>query len=58
MAYPHLQPKAPLGQYHAGIPKERIHIDILGPFTESVRGNRYIVLMIDQFTKCTNVENK
>lgn len=48
---PHLQPKAPLGQYHAGIPMERIHIDILGSFTESVRGNRYIVMMIDQFTK-------
>lgn len=30
---------------------ERIHIDILGPFTESVRGNRYIVMMIDQFIK-------
>ena len=48
---PHLQPKAPLGQYHAGIPMERIHIDILGPFIESARGNRYIVMMIDQFTK-------
>lgn len=41
---PHLQPKAPLGQYHAGIPMERIHIDILGPFIESARGNRYIVI--------------
>lgn len=30
---------------------ERIQIDILGPFTESVRGNSYIVTMIDQFTK-------
>lgn len=30
---------------------ERIQIDILGPFTESVRGNSYIVMMIDQFTK-------
>ena len=30
---------------------ERIHIDILGPFIESARGNRYIVMMIDQFTK-------
>ena len=48
---PHLQPKAPLGQYHAGIPMERIHIDILGLFIESARGIRYIVMMIDQFTK-------
>lgn len=48
---PYLQPIAHLGQYHSGIPMERIHIDIIGPFTESVRGNRYIVMMIDQFTK-------
>lgn len=33
------------------IPKKRIHIDIIGPFTESVRGNRYIVNMIDKITK-------
>lgn len=30
---------------------KRIHIDIIGPFTESVRGNRYIVNMIDKITK-------
>jgi transposase InsO family protein len=48
---PHIQPKALLGQFHAGIPMERIHIDILGPFVESTKGNRYIVMMIDQFTK-------
>ena len=48
---PHLQQKAPLGQYHTGIPMERIHIDILGSFIESTRGNCYIVMMIDQFSK-------
>jgi hypothetical protein len=30
---------------------ERIHIDILGPFVESTKGNRYIAMMIDQFTE-------
>ena len=48
---PHLQSKAPLRQYQAEIPMERIHIDILGSFIESTRGSRYIVMMIDQFKK-------
>ena len=58
---PHLQPRGPLGQYHAGIPMERIHIDILGPFIESARGNRYIIMMVDQFTKwieCYAIRNQ
>lgn len=42
---------APLGQYHAGIPMEIIHIDAIGQFTESVSGYHYIVMKIDQFTK-------
>ena len=33
---------------------ERIHIDILRPFIESAGRNRYILLMIDQFTKLLN----
>ncbi|CAG2224296.1 unnamed protein product [Mytilus edulis] len=28
----HVQPRAPLGQFHAGYPMERVHLDILGPF--------------------------
>ena len=30
---------------------ERIHLDILGPFNVSESGNRYILMMVDQFTK-------
>lgn len=43
--------KAPLGQYHAGAPMERVHMDILGPLVESKRGSKYILVLIDQFTK-------
>ena len=43
--------KAPLGSYHAGAPMQRIHIDILGPLQESSLGNKYILMMVDQFTK-------
>ena len=37
--------------YHAGYLMERVHIDLLGPFTESSRGNKYILVMVDQFSK-------
>lgn len=30
---------------------ERVHLDILGPFTPSEHGNVYVLVMIDQFTK-------
>ena len=30
---------------------ERVHMDILGPFTKSKKGNAYILMIIDQFTK-------
>ena len=46
-----VKPKAPLGQYHAGGPLERVHIDILGPFTPSKKGNQYVLVIVDQFTK-------
>ena len=43
--------KAPLTKYHAGAPMERIHLDILRPFTPSKSGNKYILMLICQFTK-------
>jgi len=45
------KPRARLGQYHAGIPLERVHMDILGPLPISKRGNKYVLMVIDQFTK-------
>ena len=43
--------KAALGQYHAGSLMERVHVDILGPFTPSSQGNQYVLMLVDQFTK-------
>ena len=40
-----------LGSYHAGAPVERVHIDILGPFSQSSAGNKYIIMLVCQFTK-------
>ena len=41
--------------YQAGVPNERVHLDFLGPFTLSAKGNRYILSMVDQFTKWIEV---
>ena len=30
---------------------ERVHVDILGPFVPSLRGNQYVLVLVDQFTK-------
>ena len=43
--------RAGLGVFHAGVPLERVHLDILGPFPESRQGNRYVLMVVDQFTK-------
>ena len=43
--------KAPLQKYVVGVPGERIAADIMGPFSETERGNRYILVIIDYFTK-------
>ena len=48
---PNAKPKANLKLYHAGFPMERVHIDLLGPFRVSSQGNKYILMMIDQFPK-------
>ena len=37
--------------FHAGVPMERVHLDILGPLVQSDAGNRYVLMMVDQFTK-------
>ena len=53
--------RAGLRSYVAGFPLERVHLDLLGPFTESSQGNSYVLCMIDQFTKwleCVPLSNQ
>jgi len=45
------RPRARLGQFHAGSIMERIHMDILGPLNTTKSGNKYILLIVDQFSK-------
>ena len=45
-------PKAAQVAYQAGLPMERVQLDILGPFKPKTRrGNTHILMMIDQFTR-------
>ena len=43
--------RAPLQQSPVGMPMERMAVDILGPLPVTERGNRYIVIFCEYFTK-------
>jgi hypothetical protein len=45
--------RAPLGQFQVGEPMERIAVDMLGPLPLTPRGNKYILVLCDYFTKWT-----
>lgn len=38
-------------EYQASAPMERVHLDFMGPLPKTPRGNEYILMMVDQFTK-------
>ena len=44
-------PKAPLHPIPSTYPKQRVHIDIIGPFPRTKRGNCYIMTVQCSFTK-------
>jgi hypothetical protein len=53
--------RAILGHYHAGVPIERMHVDILCSLPVTRQKNKYILMVIDQFIKwleCYPVPNK
>ena len=45
------QKRAPLRQYTVGECMERLAVDILGPLPETTRGNKYIMVVADHFSK-------
>ena len=49
------KPKAPLGEMPTGAPLDRLATDILGPFPESSRGNRYVLVVTDHFTRWVEI---
>ena len=48
---PPRQAKAPMRQYNVGYPMERIAIDLSGPYHITKKGNRYLMIVSDYFTK-------
>ncbi len=38
-------------QYNVGAPMERIALDVMGPLPLSERGNKYLLIVADYFTK-------
>ena len=46
-------PKAPMKLNIAGEPNERVQMDICGPLVETERGNKYILVITDAFSKYT-----
>ena len=46
-------PRAPMGTVPSGYPWERIALDIMGPVPTTARGNRYILVIADYFSKWT-----
>ena len=48
---PQSKPQAPLQIVSVGAPMERVAVDIAGPFPVSASGNRYIIVVMDYFSK-------
>ena len=52
---PPKKPRAPMGHIVAGAPWDVLAIDFVGPFPVTDRGNRYILVMTDHFTKYVEI---
>ena len=48
---PQRKARAAMQKYQVGVPMERVAIDVMGPLPVSARGNRYVIVMADYFTK-------
>ena len=53
---PCVKPKAELGSYHTGARMEQVHLDMMGPLPESDSGNKYIMVMVDQYSKWVEIQ--
>ncbi|GFW16491.1 retrovirus-related Pol polyprotein from transposon 412 [Trichonephila clavipes] len=52
---PKIRSRGKLHRYNVGAPFERIAFDILGPLPRTVSGNKYLLVVIDYFTKWPEV---
>ncbi|GBM94262.1 hypothetical protein AVEN_254160-1 [Araneus ventricosus] len=49
--WPLILTKRRIQRYNVGAPFERMALDILGPFPVTTKGNRYVLVLLDYFTK-------
>ena len=54
---PQVKPWAELGSYHEGARMEWVHLDMMGPLPESNSGNKYIMVMDDQYSKWIKIQS-
>ena len=47
----HKPDKASIGSYCTGAPMDRMFTDVPGPYPNSDKGNRLVLLVMDQFSK-------
>ena len=52
---PHRPPRAPLGEMQTGAPLDRLSTDIMGPLPTSNRGNKYVLVVTDHFTRWVEI---
>ena len=52
---PNKMPRAPMGSLRSGAPLDCVATDYLGPFPVTDRGNRYILLLTDHFSKYVEI---
>ncbi|GFX60895.1 gypsy retrotransposon integrase-like protein 1 [Trichonephila clavipes] len=52
---PKIRSRGKLHRYNVGAPFERIAFDILGPLPRTASGNKYLLVVIDYFTKWPEV---
>ena len=52
---PSKRPRAPLGEMPVGGPLDRVATDILGPLPTSMKGNNYVLVATDHFTKWVEI---
>ena len=48
---PRHKPRAPLRRYNVGVPWERVAVDMAGPYPTTPRGNKYLLVALDYFTR-------